>query len=297
MINDMKSARARLALSLLNHQMKKARTMSVREARDFFEKSTATRRWPRIQTVIDDTVKNIPIRIYQNKHSNDHGIILFFHGGGFTLGSINTHDSIARLLCRYTNRSVISVGYSLAPEHKHPTPIIEGLGVLDQLPVLSEKYGFNIQNITLAGDSAGGFIALHIALRTNVPIDSLVLLYSMIQPDATTESMKKFGNSYYVTAANIRSFWKQYLSDEPITPLTNHTIDMLPPTLIITAEYDVLHDEARDLYALMRNQGKACQYEEAEGKWHGFMHWPTAMSGRIKMLGVIKKFIAMHQTR
>lgn len=297
MIIIMKSVRAHIALPLLNHQMKKALTMNVREARNFFEKNTRSKKWPKVFRVFDDIISKTPIRIYTNKQSSSHGVMIFIHGGGFSLGSIESHDSIARLLCKSTRQTVISVGYNLAPEYKHPSPVIETLNVINHLKELSKKYSFDLNHVTLCGDSAGGFIALHTALRTNVSIDSLILIYPMILPHAKTESMKKYSTKHFVTASNIRAFWKLYISSEPITPLTQHTIDLLPPTLIITAEYDVLRDEAHDLYTLMRNQGKACQYNEAKGRWHGFLHWPTVMGGRTKTLAIIKKFIAMHQTR
>ncbi|MGB3023867.1 MAG: alpha/beta hydrolase [Candidatus Saccharimonadales bacterium] len=293
----MKSVRASIALPFLNRHMNKMLTMSLREARQYFETITTTRVKTRIRRVVDDTIDSISIRIYQHNHDASQPVMIFFHGGGFSLGSIATHDTLARQLCKRTQMTIISVGYSLAPEHTHPTPILEALRVIEVLPDLAKKYDFNPREITLAGDSAGGFIALHTALRANTPISSLVLIYPSIDPEADTASMKQFATRHFLTLSNIRAFWKQYLKGELITPLTPHTVDMLPPTLIITAEYDVLRDEARDFYAQMRNLGKACQYEEIRGVWHGFMSSPNFISGRSRVFPIIRNFIAMHRTR
>ncbi len=293
----MKSVRALIALPFLNRHMDKMLTMSLREARQYFEKISKPRITTKIRHVVDDAVGEIPIRVYQHRAPADRGVMIFFHGGGFSLGSINTHDSLARLLSKRAQVTVISVGYSLAPEHTHPTPILEALHIIEMLPELAKKYNFDAKNIILAGDSAGGFIALHTALRSNDTISSLILLYPSIEPGAETKSMQQFATRHFLTASNIRAFWKQYLKGESITPLTPHTVDTLPPTLIITAEYDVLRDEAKDFYAQMRNLGKACQYEETKGTWHGFMHSPSMISGRSKIFPIIAKFITMHQIR
>lgn len=178
----MKSVRLASIAPFIKHVRSKLAGLNTTEARAYFDSIWKRPRRPSMHRVLNDTVGSVPVRIYlPKKDSTD--TVVFFHGGGFTLGSIASHDQVARLLAKYTGKNVVSVGYTLAPAGKFPRPIEEGLAVIDALPELAEKHGFTSGTISIAGDDAGGFIALHVAQRTNVETQHLILLYPLLSPD------------------------------------------------------------------------------------------------------------------
>lgn len=287
----MKSLRATIALPFQNQFARKIRSLNRKEARQAFEKRCRTLAVPFQRKISDTTVGRIPVRIYQPYNATDETIV-FFHGGGFVYGSLDSHDQLARLLASYTHQTIISVGYSLAPDAKHPTQIEEALLVLEDIPSLCEKYGFETRRVSLAGDSAGGFIALQTALKYNGELAHLILLYPGATPDDTaTKTMQKYGEHYFLTATDIRQSWKSLLGTKTIPSYTDTALSKLPPVLWITAEYDALRSEAHILHDQLRNAGHSSTYVMYHGMWHGFLQVPWPMSKRRKALRRIAKFV------
>ncbi len=288
----MKSLRSSLALPMLNKARTKLLALPQKDASSYFESITGSPKLPILPLVADDTVANIPIRVYSNKAPK--GVMIYAHGGGFIHGSLNSHDQLARLLAKKTGRFVISVGYSLAPKYKHPVPVNEMVTIIDYLADIGKKYAIDTADLTLCGDSAGGFIALHAAQKSPIKIHSLILLYPCIKPYATTDSMKLYSKKYFLHAKDMRTFWKQYLGSAEVPTYTEKWLEPLPPTLILTAEYDILRDEAKELHNKLRNAGKTSQYKKFKGMWHGFMQTPSPISDRAKAFKVIKHFIDLY---
>ena len=289
----MKSVRALTLSPLLRKSREKLMSSSLRDARAYYETTCQTKRKTRLVRVVDDTVEKTQIRVY-NPTKVPQGVIVYAHGGGFIYGSIESTDQLCRMLAKFTKHTVISVDYSLAPKAKYPTQINEVVAVINALPELAERHNFLADDVTVAGDSAGGFIALHAAQKANVALSHLLLIYSMITPnDADMESMKDYEN-IFLKPRDIQKFWKDFLGDTALVSYTDTWLSKLPHTLIVTAEYDLFRDEARMLHNLIRNAGGASTLVNYRGMWHGFMQWPAPLSKRIKVFKRIARFMQMH---
>jgi len=274
--------------------------MEVDEARLYFEKISRGRRKPSVDEVIETSIdsdgRKMKVRIYKPKQSS--ATIVYFHGGGFVVGSIDTHDVVARLLSRATGFAVVSVDYRLAPEYTYPAAIHDGLATLRWLR--SNGAGLHSENIVLAGDSAGGHIALDVAIRASVKLSGLILMYPMLDPSLATESMEKYSEGHFVTKQNMKDFWKSYLGNKNIEwPYADKELLTLPPTLILTAEYDILRDEAFIFSEQLTALGVTNEYHNYKDTVHGLMQMPTIVSQRSKALRDIKTFsttVALKET-
>lgn len=287
----MKSPRTAVVFFFLNLVSTKLFRLPVSQQRVWYESLVKTIKLPNMKQVTDDIVGKVPIRIYKPS-SAAAGTIIYFHGGGFSLGSIHSHDQVARMLARYTHHSVISVEYSLSPKTKFPTQINEGIVVINALPELAKKYDLSIQRTSLVGDSSGGFIALHAAQKSTTELSSLILIYPCITPQSSDlKSMKKYGKNHFVTKQNMQKFWKDFLNAEELPPYTSTWLEKLPPTLIVTAQYDILHSEAHMFHNKLRNAGVSSTFITYKDMWHGFLHIPWPISKRRKAFRRIARFI------
>lgn len=201
--------------------------------------------------------------------------LIYYHGGCFISGEFATHDKQLRQLAFYSGCRVIAVKYRLAPEHPYPAAQ-KGADIIWQH---ASELGVDRQKITLAGDSAGGHLALVTALRLKaanawLPAQ-LILLYPMLDATAYFESYDSNGVDYVITRDSLLSGYEMYLGDtDPMhpeaSPLWHDDFDGLPPTHIITAEFDPLSDEGEALFQRMTEQGVECTCQHHLGVIHGF---------------------------
>jgi acetyl esterase len=229
-------------------------TVTARKKFDSFSRNTFKLR---IKSVEDTSADGIKLRIYRNSSVNIKSpVVIYFHGGGFVLGSIDSYDSVCRYLSKCSNCVVISVEYSLAPESLYPVPVSEGLRVLYWLRQNGEKEGFDTSKIYLAGDSAGGNIALCMAIDSNLHtnLKGLVLIYPALDPRLSTESMQRYTKGYFLTKSMLRQFWGLYLGGKELYrfPADSELKD-IPPVLVIAAEKDVLRDEGFNFVQRLRS--------------------------------------------
>lgn len=208
--------------------------------------------------------------------------VIYYHGGCFVSGGFATHDNQLRQLARYSGCRVIAVQYRLAPEHTFPAAHNDAETGANIIWKYAQKLGVDRDNITLAGDSAGGHLALVTALRLKAARQwqpaQLMLIYPMLDATASFASYDHNGRDYIITRDTLLSGYEMYMpKTDPlhpeVSPLWRKDFNGLPPTHIITAEFDPLRDEGEALYQRFLEQGVECSCQRYLGVIHGFSSW------------------------
>ena len=211
---------------------------------------------------------------------NPIGMLIYYHGGGWVLGSIDEYDTVARKLAERTSCAVVLVDYRLAPEHRYPAGVDDSYAALKWV-------GDHIIDITgrevpliVIGDSAGGNLAAVMAIRArdrNGPSIALqILVYPVTDADFDRPSYTDPENQLLLTRDGMIWFWDHYLPDpsrrtEPdASPLRSEDLSGLPPTVILTAEHDVLRDEGESYYSRLREAYVSADLRRYTGQMHGF---------------------------
>lgn len=227
---------------------------------------------------------SIPIRIYTPPGSGPHPLLVFFHGSGFVLLDLDSHDDICRRLCAGASCIVVSVDYRLAPEHKFPAGPDDCLAATRWVAENASQLGGDATRIAVAGDSAGGCLAAVTALRIRDEggplLKGQLLFYPVTDyPSSLTTSYIEFGTGFGLTHSGMQWFWEQYLGDFPMTshhhvsPLRANTPDGFPSTYVLTAEYDVLHDEGEAFAQRLQEAGIPTVTRCCAGMNHGFLKY------------------------
>jgi acetyl esterase len=208
--------------------------------------------------------------------------MVFFHGGGWVVGSIDTHDGMCRSLANACGCVVVGVDYRLAPEQKFP-------GALDDCFCATLWAGENAATLLgcdparliVAGDSAGGNLAAAVALEARnhaePKIAHQLLIYPALDYRFDTKSYLENAEGYYLTKATMEYFWQQYLENEDLAlnpyacPLRAAELENLPPATIITAEYDPLRDEGEAYAKRLKQAGVKAVVKRYDGMIHGFL--------------------------
>ena len=250
----------------------------------------------------DFKIENIPVRYYRGKNKSKNEtlpIMIYFHGGGWVLGNVDTHDQVCSILVNKGKYDLISVEYSLAPESIFPKAINESKKILKSIS--KNKYGLKINNnkIILCGDSAGGNIATVLAdynknnLKANVIFQ--VLVYPATHMFSKYESKNKYEGlilnkklmkwfeSHYCPK-NIR---KKYINDPRLSPIKNKKMKGMPDTLIVLAECDPLYDEGLLYGKRLKENNIKVEIKVYKGLMHGFL----TMGGIVKEVTSVISFI------
>lgn len=200
-------------------------------------------------------------------------IIMHLHGGGWVVGDLVSHQPFCRALAKATGAIVVDVEYRLAPEHHAPAAVDDAVAALHWLEAHAGELEADGSRIAVVGDSAGGHLALWAALRAPDRVRALALIYPAVSAELTTGSHLAYASGYALTAARMRWYWSQYAPGAlaASTSLLKAELRGLPPTLVITAQYDVLHDEGIALIARLRQAGVAVQHLDATAVIHGYM--------------------------
>ncbi len=224
------------------------------------------------------------IRLYTPQGSGPFPLLVFFHGSGFVLCSLETHDGMCRNLCAGAQCVVASVDYRLAPEHKFPAGIDDCLHATRWAAAHAAELGADASRVAIGGDSAGGTMAAVTALRVRDEggpgLRGQLLLYPVTDYHTPgTPSYEKNAEGYGLTRDTMKWFWNHYLTHPSegahphASPLRAADFTGLPPALVITAEYDPLRDEG-ELYAeRLRRAGVSTALSRYDGVNHGFMFW------------------------
>ncbi|MBV9545892.1 MAG: alpha/beta hydrolase [Chloroflexi bacterium] len=223
----------------------------------------------------------IPIRIYVPEGSAPFPCLVFFHGGGWVTGDLDTHDVLTRALANGAGAVVVAVDYRLAPEHKFPAAIDDAVAATRWVADQATELGIDPSRIAVGGDSAGGNLAAAAALALRheggPQLVYQLLIYPVIDYNFDTPSYLENAEGYRLTRAGMQYYWAHYLSeaahadDHRASPLRAETHTELPPALVITAEYDPLRDEGRAYADRLRDAGVPVIYREYPGMIHGFV--------------------------
>lgn len=262
---------------------------SVEQARDFFTMTTTTMRDPAtlapVRSVEDATIPgpggDIPIRIYRPDADGPVPTMAFFHGGGFVIGNIETHDDHARLLCRDVEMVVVSVDYRLAPEHKFPAGFEDCLAATRWVADNVATLGGDAEKIVVGGDSAGGNLSAAVALATRDSGPTLAaqfLIYPGVDfsPDADYPSRIENAEGFFLTADDMVWFSGHYLDaeadvlDPTASPIRAADLAGAAPAVIGTAEFDPLRDEGEAYAKALVDAGVEVRLQRYDGMIHGF---------------------------
>lgn len=223
----------------------------------------------------------IPIRLYTPSATGPLVGLVFFHGGGWVIGSIDTHDNLCRSIANAAGCIVVSVEYRLAPEHKFPAGIEDAYAATCWTVEHADRLGIDPRRIAVGGDSAGGNLAAVVSLMARdrgAPNLALqVLLYPITDHNLDTASYLTYADGYLLTREGMAWFWKHYLPegvspDQPyVSPLRANDLSGLPPALVITAECDPLCDEGNDYARRLETAGVRVTLSCYPGMIHGFV--------------------------
>jgi acetyl esterase len=233
-----------------------------------------------VERALPGPAGEIPVRVYRPAAGGRLPAVAYFHGGGFVVGSLDTHDGTCRALANRSGCLVVSVDYRLAPEHRFPAAPEDCYAALRFLAERGDEIGADPGRLAVAGDSAGGNLAAVTALlareRRGPELRFQLLVYPVTNHRFDTDSYRENGEGYLLTEPLMRWFWGHYLErpeegEQPIaSPLREKDLRGLPPALVITAEYDPLRDEGEAYAARLREAEVPTALRRYPGQIHGF---------------------------
>ena len=216
-------------------------------------------------------------------------MLVYLHGGGWVAGSVATHDPFCRLLSGAAEVVIASIEYRMAPEHPYPAAVDDTLTAVQWAYKHAGEWGGDANRLALGGDSAGANLAAVVANRLCAtagerPLRALLLLYPVTDsPQAGHPSYVENATGYGLEANTMRWLWQQYApgvspSDPDMSPLQLHKLPVLPPTLVTTAEYDVLRDEGLAYVQKLSGAGVAVTHLHAPDMHHNFPVHPGTVA-------------------
>ena len=267
----------------------KIQDLSPGEARQLIEKMADARRKqfppPCVESVEDLSTgadfNRVPVRIYRPNNTAGGPVLVYYHGGGHVFGSLDTHDTITRNLCNVANCTVISVDYRMGPEHRFPAAVNDAFDAARWVSEHARTLRVDRNRLALGGDSAGGNLAAVVALMArderSFPIASQCLVYPVVDYRCATPSYERYAEGYgLLEAPAMRWFQQHYLGDEVTSsdwrasPTLSHSHENLPPTLLLSAQCDVLHDEGMAYGQCLKDAGVDVEQVNYVGMVHGF---------------------------
>ena len=243
-----------------------------------YEQATADLAGPgeEVAEVHDVELAGVPVRRYVPEDAV--GTTVFAHGGGWVVGSLDSHDAVCRALARRSGSQVLAVGYDLAPQVRFPVPGQQVTAVLRAA---------GPGPLAVAGDSAGAHLAVLAALEAGVPLAAAALVYPVVEPGLDRASARENAEGYGLATATMRWYWEQHLGDGgddgggdgglPVS-LLERDLSGLPPALVLTAGYDPLRDEGLALADALEAAGVPVQRVAYDGQVHGFFR----MTARVR---------------
>jgi acetyl esterase len=232
--------------------------------------------------VLPGPAAELPVRVYTPEGEPPFPIVVFFHGGGWVVGTLDTYDPLCRALAAATPAVVVSVGYRLAPEHRWPAAAEDAYAATLWASRNAADLGGAQHRLAVAGDSAGGNLAAVVALaardRGGPAIAFQLLVYPALDAAGDTASWREYAEGFYLTAAGMRWYWDHYLgladgTAPDASPLRAAFAGGLPPALVVGAEHDILRDEGEAYAARLRGAGVDATATRAAGMVHGFLRW------------------------
>jgi len=225
--------------------------------------------------------EDVPVRIYRPAGATGSALV-YFHGGGWVLGSIDTHDRLCRNLAEGSGATVFNVGYRLAPEHPFPAAYDDAFAVTCRVLGSGADLGIEPGRVGVAGDSAGGNLAAAVAIGVrDLDLHRLraqLLVYPAVDAEMTSPSYRLNLDGLFLSAEEMRWFYSHYQLDHDardwrLSPAHAEDLSGLPPALIVTAEHDPLRDEGEHYALALADRGVLSSAVRYLGTSHGFFGW------------------------
>ena len=224
----------------------------------------------------------VPVRVYVPAGGHVSGVVVFLHGGGWVIGTLDSYDAVCRALANASGAVVASVDYRLAPEHPFPAAVEDSWAALRWAHAHAADLGGDADRMALAGDSAGGNLAAVLTRRARdeggPPLRFQLLVYPVTDAAMDTRSYEQSARGLYLEREGMAWFWDHYLNGADrglpdASPLKAPDLSGLPPALVVTAEHDPLCDEGEAYATRLREAGVPVTLRRYPGMTHGFMRW------------------------
>jgi len=286
--------------------LKTATVASVRNFADNRESSITDGPPIQLRKVEDKSITGrngeIPIRIYLPESKENLPIIVFYHGGGFVIGNLQSHDKVCRRTCKMNQAIVVAVDYRLAPEHKFPAAAEDSYDATKWVAENIKEYGGDPSQLIVMGDSAGANLATVTAIQARdlgTPKIALqILVYPTVDARMQHPSITTNGEGYILTKELMEWFLNHYSNTTAdklnplMSPLLSNDLSNLPPALVQTAEFDPLRDEGKDYAEKLKAAGNEVQYTNYEGLIHTYFTMPKVHNTCLVAHEEIANFIA-----
>ena len=240
--------------------------------------------------------ESLLLREYIPKNIEKNKVVLFFHGGGYVLSSVKTHDEMVSFISDNLGAKVFSLDYSLAPENKYPSALNEALFAYEWLI----SNGYDSEEISLCGDSAGAHLAAslthYLIANNHSKPQSQLLIYPMCDPSCSSESYTLFEENYLLTKKAMIWFWdklinsKDNIDDECLNLMKVNLENKLPKTIIVTAGFDPLSDEAEKYAYLLHEKGNNVKQLHYPSMFHGFASMTRLNSAKIAVVDFLTEY-------
>ena len=229
-------------------------------------------------------------------------LTVYFHGGGFCIGDLDTHDEACRLLCRYAGVQVLSVEYRLAPEHPFPAALDDATAALAWAQANAAALGADPTGVSIGGDSAGANLSAVVSCltsRKNAPRAQL-LIYPPTDGITPRRSYELFGDGFFLSEKDRKAFGRYYAGTAPRdadarrSPLRASDLSNLPPALVVTAGFDLLRDEGEAYAQALATAGTVTRLQKHPSLGHGFIQMTGVCTGaRRAMVSIAREWRAL----
>lgn len=273
-------------------------SLSPTDNRELYARVVAARRGPGwapepVGSSQDLLAGGVPARLHRPEGVVRPPVLAFFHGGGWVVGDLDTHDGITRALCRRAGTAVLAVDYRLAPEHPYPAALQDCLAATRWLAQAAD--GLGLGAVAVGGDSAGGALAACVALacrEAGPALAAQLLVYPCTDAGTAADSYWRNAEGYGLTAETMRWYWSQYAQDadrdDPLlSPARAADLSGLPPAVVVTAEYDPLVDEGDALARRLAAAGVPVRHRQLPGQVHGFLGMTGAVAAADEAVTVL----------
>jgi acetyl esterase len=228
---------------------------------------------------------SVPVRLYARERGGVHPCLVYFHGGGYVVCDLDTHDTVCRWIAKESGAIVIAVDYRLAPEHRFPAALEDCQAAAAWVCANGEQLGVDANRIAVGGDSAGGNLAAVVSIQCRdaggPPLALQVLVYPVTNCNSlATDSYREFAEDHHLTRGLMDYFFDHYFAraedraDPKASPLLAKDLQGLPPALVITAECDPLRDEGEAYAARLAEAGVTVTCTRYKGMFHPFFSLP-----------------------
>jgi acetyl esterase len=277
-------------------------SLGVDEARATYAASNAVSTEV-VHEIRDVQAGSILCRLYRPSAQTDLGLLVFFHGGGWVIGDLNSHDGVCRSLANKSGHAVLSVDYRLAPEHKFPAAFDDCASAVKWAHDNSSVLGIDNTRMAVGGDSAGGNLAAAVALAEVVPLKFQMLIYPAVDMRMESPSITENAQAPILTKAVMTWFVDLYMNsdadrlDIKASPLvaSDDLLKRMPPAIVITAQYDPLRDEGEAYGKRLVENGVSATVTRYNGAFHGFFNMiailDDAQSAHAQASMLLKKYL------